>query len=416
VQAKWVRPSGLVLAAGVTCEMLEPSSALLGRPPPPAYAPPPPPAAQTDATSHLAASTPKRTLNANAAVFAVTPAKTLNADAAVFHPMGVGTMQESPRCSSPLKIPLAALEADDTDAPLAKKTLSLSAVVESRRPRGFTAERGDDAAGARPYAPRQRAATGLPASGGTFPTWPPVWPGLAPCVPDASALPLLTPQVHAMAAHLSAVAVMRARASAMAQHSLNQQTASAEAERVVLHLHKLLYALVASRCQEQRQQSPERIPDAYGIPVCDIEAEWSMVYGNDLSSITKKCGHAGVVTLARSVPGLCVYVPSGNRNVWVAVAHADVAEVTDATRGGARESGRESRSPSPSSPPAAAAPVSVPAAEGFAGVPRAGGCAAQGDGVASFGSSTTASWSPRTVPDWCAGIWGHEGQVPASSA
>merc|ERR1719387_2375100 len=94
------------------------------------------------------------------------------------------TIKEAPpRCSSPLKIPFSALEADDTDAPLPRKTLSLSAVVESRRPRGFTAERGDDAAGARPYAPRQRAATGLPpASGGTFPTWPPVWPGLGPFV------------------------------------------------------------------------------------------------------------------------------------------------------------------------------------------------------------------------------------------
>mmetsp|Transcript_97992 Transcript_97992/g.169757 ORF Transcript_97992/g.169757 Transcript_97992/m.169757 type:complete len:668 (-) Transcript_97992:78-2081(-) len=67
------------------------------------------------------------------------------------------------------------------------------------------------------------------------------------------------------------------------------------------HLHRLLYMLVARRCNESEAPTEEK-----GLLVNSIRAEWAKVYGSDMEALMEKCGHKEVEPLVRKIDGLRV--------------------------------------------------------------------------------------------------------------
>lgn len=65
------------------------------------------------------------------------------------------------------------------------------------------------------------------------------------------------------------------------------------------HLHRLLYMLVARRCNGSEAPAGEK-----GLLVDSIRAEWAQVYGSDMEALMEKCGHKEVEPLIRQIDGL----------------------------------------------------------------------------------------------------------------
>lgn len=136
------------------------------------------------------------------------------------------------------------------------------------------------------------------------------------------------------------------------------------------HLHRLLYMLVARRCNDSEASSEQQ-----GLLLNSVRSEWAKVYGSDMEALMDKCGHKEVEPLIRQIDGLQI----------VGVA-PDLRAVTASTDAKATAPVPPAPAPLPATAPAAATAPPTPTAARPAVGPAPG---ALGATVASSEAPTT---------------------------